>query len=180
MQTEPEPEHAVVAGTVPGPAPVLSSGRLQGRDVLARLVRDALACAASEGWHEIIICDATFADWPLGEREVVAALEAWSKSGRRLVMLATRYDEVLRRHARFVSWRKTWDHLVDCRTCRAPDPQDFPGALWSPRWSLQRLDAQRGVVLCGSDAMQRAQLRGLLNEWFHNSTPGFPATTLGL
>lgn len=177
---QPEPGHAVAAGVVPEPAPLLPSGRLQGRELMAQLVRDALSCAAAEGWHEIIISDASFADWPLGERSVVASLEAWAKPGRRLVMLATRYDEVLRRQARFVNWRKTWNHLIDCRTCRAPDPQDFPGALWSPRWSLQRLDARQGVVLCGSDAMKLAQLRGLLNEWFHNSTPGFPATTLGL
>ena len=93
----------------------LPTGLFSGRDAFEQLVRDALACAASQGWHEIILSDATFEDWPLRERGVVESLQVWSKSGRRMIMLASRYDEVIRHHARFVAWRKTWGHIIDCR-----------------------------------------------------------------
>ena len=38
----------------------LPSGRFSGRSEFAQIVRDALACAAREGWHEIIVSDASF------------------------------------------------------------------------------------------------------------------------
>ena len=61
-----------------------------GREAFRQLVRDALACAAREGWREMVVCDASFEDWPLGEREVVASLQGWARSGRRFVMVARR------------------------------------------------------------------------------------------
>ncbi len=93
----------------------LPQGRLQGRSVFQQAVRDALQTAAREGWNEIIVCDANFADWPLGERAVADALQAWSRGGRRFVMLAMRYEGIPRWHARFVKWRQTWDHIIECR-----------------------------------------------------------------
>jgi hypothetical protein len=55
--------------------PALPSGRFAGRDAFQQLVRDALAAAAREGWREIILCDADFGDWPLGERSVAQSLQ---------------------------------------------------------------------------------------------------------
>jgi hypothetical protein len=42
-------------------------------------------------------------------------LNDWSKTGRKFTMLAKNYDEVLSRHASFVTWRRTWAHIVECR-----------------------------------------------------------------
>ncbi len=103
-------------------APVLPEGRFEGREAFRQHVRDALACAAHEGWREIILSDADFHDWPLGERAVVDSLNGWAKTGRRLVMLAKSYDEVTRTHPRFVRWRTTWAHIIECRRCAAVDP----------------------------------------------------------
>ena len=158
----------------------LPSGRFSGREAFAQLVRDALAMAAHEGWREIILSDASFADWPLRERSVVESLQAWSVSGRRMVMLATSYDEVLRTHPRFVSWRQTWGHIVEGRVCRVAVPADFPSAIWSPGWFMHRLDPQRSNGVCGSDPERGLQLREFLAEMIRNSAPGFPASTLGL
>lgn len=158
----------------------LPTGRFAGREAFAQLVRDALASAAQQGWREIIFSDATFEDWPLRERTVVDTLYAWSKSGRRFVMLANRYDAVLRNHARFVTWRKTWGHIVDCRVCRNLDRADFPSAIWSPVWALRRLDLFHSTGICGAEADRRVQLREVLDELNLNSSPGFPASTLGL
>lgn len=160
----------------------LPSGRFAGRGEFAQIVRDALACAAREGWSEIIFSDASFEDWPLGERAVAESLQAWSKSGRKFTMLALRYDEVVRCHARFVSWRRTWAHIVECRRCAAADFLALPSAIWSPAWALRRLDLERSTGTCSSssDPGHRLQVREVLNEWLRKSTPGFPAFTLGL
>lgn len=165
----------------PGPSRVLPHGRFSGRDAFQQLVRDAIATAAQEGWHEIIISDANFHDWPLGERAVVDALQDWARSGRRFTMLACSYDDVIRRHARFVRWRGTWDHIITCRRSPAADPLDIPSALWSPQWVLHRIDPERCVGFTGDETDRRVLLRESLSEWLRSkSAPGFPSTTLGL
>jgi hypothetical protein len=158
----------------------LASGRFTGPTAFAQLVRDALGCAARDGWKEIILSDATFEDWPLRERSVVESLQAWAASGRHLIMLATRYDEVIRHHPRFVSWRKTWGHIIDCRVCRVAAPADFPSALWSRDWFLQRVDPQRSIGVCGIERERSVALKEVLDEKMRNSSPGFPTSTLGL
>ena len=158
----------------------LPTGRFAGRKEFQQIVRDALACAAREGWREIILCDANFEDWPLAERAVVQSLEAWSATGRHCTLLARRYDEVVRRHARFVSWRKTWSHIIDARACASADPLELPSAIWSPGWVLQRLDPERCNGVTGAEPERRVMLHENLQEWLRKSSPSFPATTLGL
>lgn len=158
----------------------LPQGRFEGRAAFAQLVRDALAAAAREGWREIILSDASFADWPLGERAVAQSLNAWSQGGRRCILLARRYDEVVRLHARFVDWRQTWSHIVEARGCKAADPLELPSAIWTPRWVMRRLDPDRCTGVSGGEPERRVALRELLDEWLLKSSPAFPATTLGL
>lgn len=159
---------------------LLLSGPFSGPQSFAQLVRDALACAAREGWSEMVWSDASFEDWPLREREVVESLQAWSRRGRRLVMLAQRYDVVQRYHPRFVSWRCQWDHIVECRVSKARDAGDVPSALWSPGWMLQRLDTERCTGVATHEAQRRVLLKQQLDECVRQSAPGFSATTLGL
>jgi hypothetical protein len=158
----------------------LPSRRFEGREEFRQLLRDALACAAREGWPEIILSDADFADWPLGERTVAESLQAWSSTGRRMVLLARSYDGVLRQHARFVQWRRHWSHIVSAFACPAADRLDIPSALWSPAWVLERRNVDRSNGYCGGEAERRLLLRETLNEWLQKATPAFPATTLGL
>jgi hypothetical protein len=164
----------------PKPATELPSGRFSGRVEFQQLVRDALACAARQGWREIILCDSDFHDWPLGERAVAQSLQEWSATGRRCTLLARRYDDLVTRHARFVSWRKTWSHIVEARACATADPLELPSAIWSPDWVMQRLDPERCNGVSGSEAERRVLLRQSLQEWLAKSTASFPASTLGL
>jgi hypothetical protein len=174
METE-RPQASENSGQKP-----LDQGRFSGRKAFANLVRDALACSAREGWQEIILSDATFEDWPLNELAVFEALQAWSKSGRHMIVLATRYDEVLRHHPRFVSWRKTWGHLIECRTCNRTAPSDFPSVLWSRNWFMQRVETRHSVGICGYEKGPLVRLKDILDEQIRNSAPGFPSSTLGL
>ena len=160
--------------------PALPSGRFAGREAFAQGVRDALAVAAAQGWRELILCDPHFGDWPLHERQVVESLHAWSRAGRRFTILASGFDTVIRQHARFVGWRRTWGHIVDARMCPQIDPVNFPTVLWSPHWTMQLLDPVRSAGVSGAQPARIVQTRELLNELLQMSSPGFPSTTLGL
>lgn len=158
----------------------MPQGRFEGRTAFQQLVRDALASAARQGWRELILSDADFEDWPLGERAVAESLQAWSAAGRRMVLLARSYDEVVRRHARFVTWRRTWSHIIEAYGCASADPLELPSAIWSPGWVMERRDPERCTGWSGSEAERRLLLREGLQEWLLKSSPAFPATTLGL
>lgn len=166
--------------SVQGNPGALPQGRFGGPTEFAELVRTAFAAAAAQGWRDIIICDSTFEDWPLGERAVVQSLQDWSKSGRKLTMLAKNYNEVMRRHARFVTWRRTWAHIVECRANAAISHEDMPSALWSPVWVFQKLDMARCTGVSGSEAARKVALKERLDECLKLSSPSFAATTLGL
>lgn len=114
------------------------------------------------------------------ERVVAESLQAWSRSGRKLVMVAKNYDAVARHHARFVSWRVTWGHLIDCRVCKAVDSGEFLSGLWSPHWVLRRLDVVKNTGIAGYEVARRVAFKEALDELRRNSSPGFPAVTLGL
>jgi hypothetical protein len=159
----------------------LSDGPFSGRETFRQRVREALVAAQTQGWREMVMCDASFADWPLGERACVEALSQWVRGGaRKLILLARGYDEVVRQHARFVAWRGPWSHKIECFVCASAATQDLPSALWTPTWALQRFDAVLHNGLSGAEAERRHLLREHLDHWLGQSTPGFPVTTLGL
>ena len=136
--------------------------------------------AAREGWREWVWSDPDFADWPLGERSVAEALQQWSAAGRRLTLLAERFDVFERYHARFVHWRRMWGHIVEARVCRGPGLPTVPSAVWTPTWVLRRLDVERCNGNSSNDALSRRVLRESLDECLRHSRAGFPLTTLGL
>lgn len=158
----------------------LPQGRFEGQKEFAELIRLAFVAAAAQGWREIIICDSTYEDWPLGERAVAQSLHDWARSGRKLTMLAKNYNEVMRRHARFVTWRSNWSHIIECRANTAISPSDMPSALWSPAWVFQRLDLTRSSGYSGEEAARRVALKERLDECLKLSSPAFASTTLGL
>ncbi len=159
---------------------VMPSGRFAGREAFAQLVRDAFACAAQQGWREIICSDASFEEWPLHEQTVLDSLHTWSKAGRRFVMFANRYDALTRNQARFVAWRKTWGHIIECRVCRNIDSVDFPSAIWTPVWACRRIDLFHSTGVCGSEPERKLRTREILDELLLSSSLGFPASTIGL
>jgi len=173
------------ARTEPSGPVALPQGRCSGRRLLQDAIRSAVVCAAKQGWNELIFCDATFADWPLGERVVVDALQAWARPGRRMRLLAWDYRPLAALHPRFVHWRGVWDHLLDCRRVRGNDAASCPSILWSSAWAMQRIDTERDVQVCDAQvcdaqAAHCQHLRLILDECCRNSTSGFPASTLGL
>jgi len=158
----------------------LEDGAFVGREAFRARIRSAILAAANDGWRELVFSDADFEDWPLNERPVVEALGSWVRQAQGLVMLARRYDSVVRVHPLFTEWRKFWSHKIDCRQCAHADAQDLPSALLSPVWALQRMNTVSGGGVSGAEPERRVVLRETIDEWLKRSTPGFPATTLGL
>ena len=164
----------------PQSSPDLLKGAFSGPDEFSQLVRDALTTAALEGWSEMVWSDSDFESWPLREKAVIESLNAWARKGRKLVLLARKYDSLQRFQPRFVTWRGVWDHIVECRVCKGVDASEFPSALWSPHWAMRRLDSVRNTGFAGSEPRRRLQLREALDEIRRHSSPGFAASTLGL
>jgi hypothetical protein len=107
-------------------------------------------------------------------------LNDWARTGRKLSLLAKSYDSLRRYQPRMVTWRTQWDHIVDCRMCKSVDATEFPSAIWSPVWSMQRLDLVRSTGFAGFEPQRRVRLKEALDECKRHSAPGFSATTLGL
>ena len=177
-------------GDTPDPAPDLASemtrvpplptGRMEGRGVFADLVRQALAVAAQEGWPQLVLSDADFLDWPLGERAVVESLQAWARQGREIRFLARDFAPLRLAHPRLVAWRTTWSHRVQAQAMPSASGSELPSAIWSADWMLERLDPVRYNLVASTDARRRTGLRERLDACWHKGSPSFAATTLGL
>ena len=158
----------------------LLQGKFSGHVAFSQLIRDGLQSASQQGWQQMVWCDVNFEDWPLREKVVVDALYAWAQRGRQLTMLAHSYESVVRYQPRMVAFRKSWGHIVDCRLCKQVDVAKFPSIMWSPVWAVKRTEFDSCSGFATSDVRKRVQLQEELRESQRHSSPGFPATVLGL
>lgn len=157
-----------------------------GRAEFQRLLVESLAWAAEQGCRDLHAWDASFVDWPLSDAQALATLAGWVRPGRQLHLLALQYDDVVRRHPRFVRWRRDYAH---CVTSRAVEPElrleAAPESLLlaagqSAVLTLRLFDRHlwRGEI--SPEPAERQ--RGL--EWFdalaQRSGDAFAPTTLGL
>jgi hypothetical protein len=155
--------------------------RIAGRNEFHAAVRAALAEAATEGWRDLWLCDPDFANWPLGEPGVIDSLTQWAGAERHLTLLALHYDEVSRRHPRWVQWRRQWAHRAQCRALQELQADDVPvmmhatGAL-----TLRLFDPARFRGTTSRQAADGVRARELIDAISQRSTEAFPATTLGL
>lgn len=148
-------------------------------DVQAALAA-ALLAALQRGEREIVCCDADFSFWPLNSSPLIDALTHWAAPSRLLVLLARSYDDVVRRHPRFVQWRVTWSHVVDARAPEEEDALSLPSLLLVGRHSVQVFDRERGRGKVSDDAGEARRVREHLDVILQRSSPAFGATTLGL
>lgn len=170
----------------------LQNHAFTGRGDYVAALKDLLLRACAAGCRDIHCLDtanAGFVEWPWSDPAVLDALTRWAGAGRRLHLLAAQYDDLRRRHPRFVQWRVTWGHCVEARAYEegAAEQAGKP-ALESAliasggesMFSLRLFDAEhwRGAVSIESADALRTR------EWFdalaQRSCESFAATTLGL
>ena len=179
IRKAPEPAARVQLAPATG-ATGLPIGLQRGVASFQALVRRVMAQAVQREWSRLVLCDPDFEAWPLGESQLVADLMAWSRRGREVVLLAHRFDAVQARHARFVTWRKTWSHIVECCVVATTDRELPQGMIWTPEWALQVQDAE-GFACIGSENQRfRAELSSKLDLLRQRSRPGFAVNILGL
>lgn len=154
---------------------------IETRQAFHDALRASFAEAAAVGCREIWIVDDDFADWPLGEREVVEDLTRWAASHRRFTAIARHFDEVQRRHPRWVAWRRQWSHIVECRVNNELEAGQMPILLLAPGITSVRLfDAVHVRGIATNEAGDALQWRELVDAVAQRSEEGLPSTTLGL
>ena len=154
---------------------------IHGRIAFHDALRAAFAEAASAGCAQIWLCDPDFADWPLGERSVIESLSAWVASQRRLTLIAGDFDPIVRRHPRWVAWRRAWAHVVDCRSNPEIEPNALPTIMVASGLLSLRLVERvhhRGLLERGPRAAQIGF--DTIDAVLQRSVDAFPATTAGL
>lgn len=157
------------------------TGTIDSRNAFHDALRAAFAEAADVGCREILLCDDDFADWPLGERRVVEDLTRWAASHRSLLVVARHFDEVARRHARWVEWRRSWSHVVQCRANNELEAGQMPILLLAPGATSVRLVDRvhyRGTL--SRDKADTIVWREALDAVLQRSEESFPPTLLGL
>lgn len=162
-------------------APLPDHRMLLSRSEFHDALRQGFEQAASQGCRELFLSDPDFSDWPLGETAVVDNLTRWAMSHRRLTVLARTYDELPRRHPRWVAWRRQWDHVITCRALDAGDDLPVPSLLLAPGLLTLRLfdpvHYRASVSTRADDALRaREHLDALLQQ----SVDAFSASVLGL
>ncbi len=154
---------------------------IQSRGEFQQAIRDAFERAATQGCREIWLCDTDYADWPLGERAVVDALTRWAYAHRRLHMLASSFDDIVRRHPRFVEWRRNWAHVIDCRQLEDLAPELVPRMWLAPGLGAVRLvDPLRFRGFVDAQTADLVPATQTLQDLAEKSEEAFPATLLGL
>lgn len=146
-----------------------------------RVLVQAFERAAEVGCREIWLCDVDYAEWPLGEQAVVQALTRWAYAHRRLTLLACRFDEVPRRHARWVAWRRDWGHVVECLALQDVEPSQMPCFWFAPGLQAVRLvDPRRYRGFVDTATADLLLMHDRVRELAQRGVPDFPVTTLGL
>ena len=154
---------------------------IQSRSEFHAALRRAFTEAAAAGSRELWLSDVNFADWPLGERDVVETLSQWVASSRRLTLVAHDFDDVAKRHPRWVTWRRQWSHVVTCRTNAELEADDIPTLLVASGTVTVRLSDpvhHRGRI--AHDRAEELRCKELLDAVLQRSEEAFPASATGL
>lgn len=152
------------------------------RDDFVAAVRAAVSCALERRARRMVWADADFADWPLDDAALLEPLTAWVRlPQRRLTLVATHFDGVLRRSPRFVAWRRTWSHAVDAFSPAAGDDDDLPSLLLVDGVrALHRFDPVRCRGRVSDEASALRGWADRIDAFLQRCEPAFPATTLGI
>ena len=144
-------------------------------------LHSAFVALAQRGAREVWLCDEDFADWPLGERAIVELLTQWAASSRRLTLVARHFDEVARRHARWVAWRRDWSHIVSCRTNAELATGEFPTVLLGlGTVSVRISDRTHHRGRLSNEKADEIRCKEQIDAVLQRSEEAFPATTTGL
>jgi hypothetical protein len=145
-------------------------------------IRWGFDTAAANGAKHLIWCDPDFALWPLNDAAWLQAIGGWLRMPqRRLDLLARDFNEVPRRFARFMTWRRDWTHAIHYWQAPEELAGDLPSALVSDgAVSVQLLDAEHWRGRAQVDSRAAYLLRERVDVVLQRSASSFAVNTLGL
>lgn len=109
------------------------SERIESAAAFRTAVWQAVDRAVESRCRELVFCDPSFVDWPMGDAAGLQALSAFVRlPGRHLVLIARDYALMRQRFPRFVGWRVTWSHAVTAME-PADEGAEVPCALLADR-----------------------------------------------
>jgi hypothetical protein len=132
--------------------------------------------------RRILCVDRDFANWPLDAPDLLEALGAWLRGGQRqLVLLAAHFDEVPRRHPRFVAWRRHFTHAVFPFAAPEDVAATLPTLLLDDAGTFVRLiDPVHWRGRTSADERTALPWREQIDALLQRSEAAFPAQSLGL
>jgi hypothetical protein len=156
--------------------------RIESREGFLKTMPRALAAALEDPVRTIWFVDPDFAEWPLDQAGVIEPLQRWLRQpGRRLCLLACRFDGLDRSHPRFSAWRRDWMHAIEARTPADNDGLDLPTLLVDDRRTLMCLWERNPLRGRASRNPAAARIeRDRVDAWWQRSEPAWPVRTLGL
>jgi hypothetical protein len=142
----------------------------------------AVECAIERSARSMLWVDGDFSEWPLEDAALLGALANWLRLPQRhLVLLATRFDDISRRRARFVAWHRAWSHAISAFSPAEADAKDLPTLLLVEGAAyVHLLDPAQWRGRLSFDSAQERLWRDNLDVVLQRSEAAFPATTLGL
>lgn len=165
-----------MSDTLPTPPPIDS------RLAWGAALKWGLQTAIARGARSITCVDADFADWPLNDGALLQEVGFWLRlPQRRLVLLAAGFEEVPRRHPRFMAWRRDWVHAI--HGLQAPEElvPSLPRALLDDAsLSVELLDSVHWRGRASLEARTAHLLRERVDAILQRATPAFALNTLGL
>jgi hypothetical protein len=154
--------------------------RIDGRSEFTAAVRSSLMHAWRQRERELCLVDPDFEIWPLDDNEVLDTLMHWARlPQRRLILVASSFDNVARRFARFTTWRGNFAHVVEAFVTDV-EPSQVPSLLLGGPASLMLADRLRWRGHALSSDKEVADWREVVDVLLQRSEPGFGANTLGL
>ena len=160
---------------------VESHGLITSRGEFHQALRRGFAAAAAAGCRELWLCDPDFADWPLGDRAVVEHMSQWAASQRRMVLLAASFDDVVRRHPRWVAWRRQWAHVVHCHCATEIEACGVPTLLVAAGlFSVRLSDPLHHRGRWSTEPADEFRCRDIVDANLQRSVEAFPVTVTGL
>ena len=175
--------HTATMGVPPMHDDATMPGRgapIDGRSDFTRALQHSLTQALHNRERELCLVDPDFETWPLDDPWVLDTLNAWARLPQRhLLLVASRFDNVPRRFARFTTWRGTFAHVVEAFVTDV-EPSQVPTLLLAGTASLMLADRLRWRGHGLSDDKEVADWREVVDVLLQRSAPGFGANTLGL
>jgi hypothetical protein len=158
-----------------------STAVIRSRSEFLESVRTLLRGLPQVKPRDLLIVDADFAPWPLGDADVVDALTRWVRlPARRLRLLGGRFDVIERGQPRFAAWRKAFAHAIECSTPSELEPGDMPSLLLLDAVGVQLIDREHWQGRVSDDRRWLVEQRESTDALLQRSESAWPVTVLGL